>query len=101
MHLLNPDNPKKPIIGHIFKLFKSGETAQRGITVCWYYRVRCIPSIGELGYGGALTSLVGRSLAARANGPPGQQILYRERGVQDGQLQRPVSRRPRILLVDL
>ncbi|ORY80739.1 hypothetical protein BCR35DRAFT_325164 [Leucosporidium creatinivorum] len=38
VHLLNPDNPKKPIIGQIFKVYKRPDSPQRCISVCWYYR---------------------------------------------------------------
>ncbi|BGP37534.1 hypothetical protein JCM10450v2_001438 [Rhodotorula kratochvilovae] len=38
VHLLNPDNPGKPIIAQIWKTYKRPESAQRCLSVCWYYR---------------------------------------------------------------
>ncbi|KAF9644688.1 hypothetical protein BDM02DRAFT_3121491 [Thelephora ganbajun] len=41
LHLCNPDDPSKPIIGQVFKCYQLEEPArmgQLGVTVCWYYR---------------------------------------------------------------
>ncbi|KAI0932780.1 hypothetical protein AcV5_004095 [Taiwanofungus camphoratus] len=41
LHLSNPDDSCKPIIGQVFKCFVSDEPARKGqpgVTVCWYYR---------------------------------------------------------------
>lgn len=38
VHLMNPDNPAKPIIGQIFKTFRRLDSQQRAVSVCWYYR---------------------------------------------------------------
>ncbi|KAF8907675.1 hypothetical protein CPB84DRAFT_1674763 [Gymnopilus junonius] len=41
VHLANPDDPSRPIIGHVFKCWVSDEVekkGQPGITVAWYYR---------------------------------------------------------------
>ncbi|GAA5823811.1 hypothetical protein JCM3770_003011 [Rhodotorula araucariae] len=38
VHLLNPDNPGKPIIAQIWKTYKRPDSAQRCLSVCWYYR---------------------------------------------------------------
>ncbi|KDQ52954.1 hypothetical protein JAAARDRAFT_80856 [Jaapia argillacea MUCL 33604] len=41
LHLSNPDDPSRPIVGQIFKCFVSDEPARKGqlgLTVCWYYR---------------------------------------------------------------
>ncbi|SCV72636.1 BQ2448_4173 [Microbotryum intermedium] len=37
-HLLNPENPAKPIIAQIFKVYKRMDSPQRCLSVCWYYR---------------------------------------------------------------
>lgn len=39
VHLRNPDNAAKPIIGQIFKVYKHASSHQRALGVCWYYRV--------------------------------------------------------------
>jgi len=44
VHLSNPDDPSKPIVGQVFKCWTSEsddlvvKTGQHGITVSWYYR---------------------------------------------------------------
>ncbi|KZT58557.1 hypothetical protein CALCODRAFT_494860 [Calocera cornea HHB12733] len=42
VHLMNPDDPAKPIIAQVFKTFlpdgASLEQNQQSLTVCWYYR---------------------------------------------------------------
>ncbi|KAK4703189.1 chromatin structure-remodeling complex subunit RSC1/2, partial [Phenoliferia sp. Uapishka_3] len=38
VHLINPDNPAKPIIAQIFKVYKKIDSPQRCLSVCWYYR---------------------------------------------------------------
>ncbi|KAH9947379.1 hypothetical protein B0H21DRAFT_739315 [Amylocystis lapponica] len=41
LHLSNPDDPSRPIVGQVFKCFVSDELAKKGqpgVTVCWYYR---------------------------------------------------------------
>ncbi|KAL4064792.1 hypothetical protein V8B97DRAFT_1987062 [Scleroderma yunnanense] len=41
LHLSNPDDPSRPIIGHVFRCWISDEPAKKGqpgVTVCWYYR---------------------------------------------------------------
>ncbi|KZT09072.1 uncharacterized protein LAESUDRAFT_723382 [Laetiporus sulphureus 93-53] len=41
LHLSNPDDPSKPIIGQVFKCYISDEPARKGqpgLTVCWYFR---------------------------------------------------------------
>ncbi|CDO70952.1 hypothetical protein BN946_scf184829.g61 [Trametes cinnabarina] len=41
LHLSNPDDPSRPIIGQVFKSFKWEEgqrKGQPGVSVCWYYR---------------------------------------------------------------
>ncbi|KAI0662365.1 hypothetical protein C8Q70DRAFT_957817 [Cubamyces menziesii] len=41
LHLSNPDDPSRPIVGQVFKCFLSQETqrkGQPGVSVCWYYR---------------------------------------------------------------
>ncbi|PPQ69200.1 hypothetical protein CVT26_003640 [Gymnopilus dilepis] len=41
VHLANPDDPSRPIIGQVFKCWTSDEPekkGQPGITVAWYYR---------------------------------------------------------------
>ncbi|KAJ2912411.1 hypothetical protein MD484_g8004, partial [Candolleomyces efflorescens] len=41
VHLSNPDDPSRPIIGQIFRCWVSEEPAkkgQQGVTVSWYYR---------------------------------------------------------------
>ncbi|GAA6009989.1 uncharacterized protein JCM10292_000741 [Rhodotorula paludigena] len=38
VHLLNPDNPGKPIIAQIWKTYKRPDSPQRCLSVCWYYR---------------------------------------------------------------
>ncbi|CAL1696787.1 unnamed protein product [Somion occarium] len=41
LHLMNPDDARRPVIGQVFKCWVSEEPAKKGqfgITVCWYYR---------------------------------------------------------------
>ncbi|KAI0034332.1 hypothetical protein K488DRAFT_9522, partial [Vararia minispora EC-137] len=41
VHVANPDDPSRPIMGQVFKCWLSDEAhvkGQPGITVCWYYR---------------------------------------------------------------
>lgn len=41
VHMSNPDDPSRPIIGQVFKCFVSDEPGKKGrpgLTVCWYYR---------------------------------------------------------------
>ncbi|KAF9221270.1 hypothetical protein BS17DRAFT_271837 [Gyrodon lividus] len=41
LHLSNPDDPSRPIIGQVFKCWISHEPAKKGqpgLSVCWYYR---------------------------------------------------------------
>ncbi|EMD41459.1 hypothetical protein CERSUDRAFT_110034 [Gelatoporia subvermispora B] len=41
LHLSNPDDPSRPIIGQVFRCYISDETGKKGlpgVTVCWYYR---------------------------------------------------------------
>ncbi|KAI8983322.1 hypothetical protein BD414DRAFT_490572 [Trametes punicea] len=41
LHLSNPDDPSRPIIGQVFKCYISQEgqrKGQPGVSVCWYYR---------------------------------------------------------------
>ncbi|KAI0327304.1 hypothetical protein GY45DRAFT_1327801 [Cubamyces sp. BRFM 1775] len=41
LHLSNPDDPSRPIVGQVFKCFLSQETQKKGlpgVSVCWYYR---------------------------------------------------------------
>ncbi|KAI9059557.1 hypothetical protein FKP32DRAFT_1596121 [Trametes sanguinea] len=41
LHLSNPDDPSRPIIGQVFKSFNWQEGPRKGhpgISVCWYYR---------------------------------------------------------------
>ncbi|KAG8220643.1 hypothetical protein J3R82DRAFT_2911 [Butyriboletus roseoflavus] len=41
LHLSNPDDPSRPIVGHVFKCWISDEAAKKGqpgISICWYYR---------------------------------------------------------------
>ncbi|KAF8525251.1 hypothetical protein BU17DRAFT_42281 [Hysterangium stoloniferum] len=42
VHLMNPDEPAKPIIGQVFKTWTPEGDAprktQQGLTVCWYFR---------------------------------------------------------------
>ncbi|PCH33194.1 hypothetical protein WOLCODRAFT_93094 [Wolfiporia cocos MD-104 SS10] len=41
LHLSNPDDPSRPIIGQVFRCYVSDEPAKKGqpgVTVCWYYR---------------------------------------------------------------
>ncbi|GAA5913718.1 hypothetical protein JCM6882_002325 [Rhodosporidiobolus microsporus] len=38
VHLLNPDNPAKPVIAQIWKVYKRPDSPQRCLSVCWYYR---------------------------------------------------------------
>ncbi|KAH9820670.1 hypothetical protein DFH28DRAFT_923937 [Melampsora americana] len=38
VHLSNPDNPARPIVGQIFHTYKRFDNGQRMLTVCWYYR---------------------------------------------------------------
>ncbi|KAI6113785.1 hypothetical protein EDD16DRAFT_1483863 [Pisolithus croceorrhizus] len=41
LHLSNPDDPSRPIVGQVFKCWLSEDPAKKGqpgVTVCWYYR---------------------------------------------------------------
>ncbi|KAI0651399.1 hypothetical protein C8Q79DRAFT_32964 [Trametes meyenii] len=41
LHLSNPDDPSRPIVGQVFKCFLSSDAqkkGQPGVSVCWYYR---------------------------------------------------------------
>ncbi|KIJ60553.1 hypothetical protein HYDPIDRAFT_117086 [Hydnomerulius pinastri MD-312] len=41
LHLSNPDDPSRPIIGQVFKCWISDESAKKGqpgLSICWYYR---------------------------------------------------------------
>ncbi|KAG0140823.1 hypothetical protein CROQUDRAFT_725952 [Cronartium quercuum f. sp. fusiforme G11] len=38
VHLTNPDNPARPIVGQIFNTFRRLDNGQRMVNVCWYYR---------------------------------------------------------------
>ncbi|RPD58486.1 hypothetical protein L227DRAFT_594371 [Lentinus tigrinus ALCF2SS1-6] len=41
LHLSNPDDSSRPIIGHVFKCFVSEEAQRKGqvgVSVCWYFR---------------------------------------------------------------
>lgn len=41
LHLSNPDDPSRPIVGQVFKPWLSDDPAKKGqpgVTVCWYYR---------------------------------------------------------------
>ncbi|TFY80726.1 hypothetical protein EWM64_g3282 [Hericium alpestre] len=41
VHLSNPDDPSKPIVAQVFRVWISeepGKKGQPGLTVCWYYR---------------------------------------------------------------
>ncbi|GAA5841640.1 hypothetical protein JCM11251_004238 [Rhodosporidiobolus azoricus] len=38
VHLFNPDNPAKPVIAQIWKVYKRPDSPQRCLSVCWYYR---------------------------------------------------------------
>lgn len=38
VHVFNPENAARPIIGQIFKAWKKADSPQRYVTVCWYYR---------------------------------------------------------------
>lgn len=38
VHLSNPDNPARPIVGQVFHTYKRSDNHQRMLTVCWYYR---------------------------------------------------------------
>ncbi|KAF8122454.1 hypothetical protein EV363DRAFT_1182570 [Boletus edulis] len=41
LHLSNPDDPSRPIVGHVFKCWISDEVAKKGqpgLSICWYYR---------------------------------------------------------------
>ncbi|KAG8977101.1 hypothetical protein FRB90_008927, partial [Tulasnella sp. 427] len=40
VHLMNPNDPSRPIIGQVFKLWipDNGTPGERGIAVCWYFR---------------------------------------------------------------
>ncbi|KAI6028936.1 hypothetical protein EDC04DRAFT_146757 [Pisolithus marmoratus] len=41
LHLSNPDDPSRPIVGQVFKPWLSEDPAKKGqpgVTVCWYYR---------------------------------------------------------------
>jgi chromatin structure-remodeling complex subunit RSC1/2 len=38
VHLWNPDEPGKPIVGQIWKIFTAPGSDQRFVRACWYYR---------------------------------------------------------------
>ncbi|KAH9920304.1 uncharacterized protein B0H18DRAFT_1024740 [Fomitopsis serialis] len=42
LHMSNPDDPSRPIVGQVFRCYvwdaASGRKGQPGVTVCWYYR---------------------------------------------------------------
>ncbi|KAF9235837.1 hypothetical protein BU15DRAFT_77561 [Melanogaster broomeanus] len=41
LHVSNPDDPSRPIVGQVFKCWISDEPAKKGqpgLSVCWYYR---------------------------------------------------------------
>ncbi|EIW86165.1 hypothetical protein CONPUDRAFT_140847 [Coniophora puteana RWD-64-598 SS2] len=41
LHVANPDDPSRPIVGQVFKCWVSEEASRKGqpgVTVCWYYR---------------------------------------------------------------
>ncbi|GJJ09395.1 hypothetical protein Clacol_003617 [Clathrus columnatus] len=41
VHLMNPDDPARPVIGQVFKTWVpdgEGVKTQQGLTVCWYFR---------------------------------------------------------------
>ncbi|KAH7884088.1 hypothetical protein F5I97DRAFT_1813837 [Phlebopus sp. FC_14] len=41
LHLSNPDDPSRPVIGQVFKCWVSDEPAKKGqpgLSICWYYR---------------------------------------------------------------
>ncbi|KAK4056209.1 hypothetical protein OIO90_002650 [Microbotryomycetes sp. JL221] len=38
VHLLNPDNPARPIVAQIFKVFRKADTGRKYVSACWYYR---------------------------------------------------------------
>ncbi|KAF8548751.1 hypothetical protein OG21DRAFT_1422510 [Imleria badia] len=41
LHLSNPDDPSRPIVGHVFKCWISDDVARKGqpgLSICWYYR---------------------------------------------------------------
>ncbi|KAH8101388.1 hypothetical protein BXZ70DRAFT_932819 [Cristinia sonorae] len=41
VHLSNPDDPGRPVVGQVFKCWVSDEVSKKGqpgITVCWYFR---------------------------------------------------------------
>ncbi|KIK92078.1 hypothetical protein PAXRUDRAFT_830304 [Paxillus rubicundulus Ve08.2h10] len=41
LHISNPDDPSRPIIGQVFKCWISDEPAKKGrpgLSICWYYR---------------------------------------------------------------
>ncbi|KAG9310450.1 hypothetical protein JVU11DRAFT_9591 [Chiua virens] len=41
LHLSNPDDPSRPIVGHVFKCWISDEVTKKGqpgLSICWYYR---------------------------------------------------------------
>ncbi|KAI4525750.1 hypothetical protein K525DRAFT_190786 [Schizophyllum commune Loenen D] len=40
VHLSNPDDPARPIVGQVYKCWvaQEGEAGQQGVTVSWYYR---------------------------------------------------------------
>ncbi|KAM0752435.1 hypothetical protein T439DRAFT_208225 [Meredithblackwellia eburnea MCA 4105] len=38
VYLINPDDPGRPIIAQIFKVYKKPDSPQRCLSVCWYYR---------------------------------------------------------------
>ncbi|CAK9780095.1 hypothetical protein CC85DRAFT_257159 [Cutaneotrichosporon oleaginosum] len=51
VHLINPDDASKPIIGHIFKTFLPTQGfPTHHVTVCWYYRPEQTVHIGEQMY---------------------------------------------------
>lgn len=38
VHLFNPDDPSRPIIGQIFNTYRRVDNGRRSVNVCWYYR---------------------------------------------------------------
>ncbi|WAQ92804.1 hypothetical protein PtA15_17A286 [Puccinia triticina] len=38
VHIFNPDDPSRPIIGQIFNTYRRVDTGRRTVNVCWYYR---------------------------------------------------------------
>ncbi|PLW39578.1 hypothetical protein PCANC_15641 [Puccinia coronata f. sp. avenae] len=38
VHIFNPEDPSRPIIGQIFNTYRRVDTGRRTVSVCWYYR---------------------------------------------------------------